>query len=336
MLTFIKRHLLTVLAIFSVASLIYLTYKTIDTTYEDVRSVRIYTNDSMFVESRFKDRIDFYESSLKALASNRLLSDYVIDGRNKAAVQGLFLHIKKSLPDLFQIRFLDRHGMEKIRAEGQAISLYGEQARSYLTNEELLQDKSHKPYFKQFIKLEPYTIGLSPINLNRDHGKITLPKEPTIRMGIPIYGDKQSVQGVVILNVSLRYLFKRLVQSTLYNISLSDGEGRYLFHYDTRYGLTGDDFDYSVRDAFPLQYETILGSSRYESANVYSRKIQGFENGQQMILMLERKEQPVGFITLLQNDNLVMISSLLTVVIVGLLIFLTKIKRRRDEKHTDS
>ena len=73
-----------------------------------------------------------------------------------------------------------------------------------------LQAKGNRDYFQAISELKYELIYVSEINLNREHGIIVYPFEPTYRIGVPVF-DGDGVQfGMVVLNFDAAQLFEAL------------------------------------------------------------------------------------------------------------------------------
>jgi len=324
MLSFLVKNILHVLVVIVVMILFYISYMTFTEVYENTNNKYVYGSAIDTIEKRFTERIDFYRMSLKALVKNKSVATYASEGKNIEDVEELFVHMKNSLPDLFQIRYLDNTGMEKIRVDGEASSLFGDKSQVRVRDKNGLQNKSKKQYFKDFIDLAPYKIGLSEINLNKDFGRVTLPKQPTLRMGIAVYGETFEPQGVIIFNVSLRYIFNRLVDSNLYDVHIVDNQGNFILHHDSQYGLIGENQNYKLQDEYPQIYQKILNSNEYISHTIFSKKIQNLDNSQELILFLSKQKKEIGWMQIIQNKNLVVIFMIITFILIVLLISIGK------------
>lgn len=275
-------------------------------------------------EREFTNLIYTYTTSIKSLRENPYLYSYIVNNNYEKLSQEIFLHNKKSLPLFFQIRYLDKNGDEKIRVDGDTIELYKNEAKSQITPKNKLQNKANKDYFKKFIKLSPGEVGYSRINLNKDNGVITLPKEPTLRIGMALYGDKQKPQGVIIYNVSLRYFFIHLAQSLQYNFMMIDKKGKFLVHYDKKYGLLGDKSDYWLRDEFPNEYTNILNNDRYETKSLFSSHIGQFENTQDIKMILTLKPNNVNGIYRWIIDNIIFVLFIFAFILLPIIKYIIK------------
>lgn len=99
-----------------------------------------------------------------------------------------------------------------------------------------LQQKGARDYFKAIAKLTQNEIYISDINLNRENGEVSLPIEPTLRMGIPIYQNDSSLFGELVLNFSMQnwlaIFSKTPTQNSRIQSYLMNTDGAYLAHPD--------------------------------------------------------------------------------------------------------
>nr|CRH06945.1 putative Diguanylate cyclase/phosphodiesterase with PAS/PAC sensor(S) [Candidatus Magnetococcus massalia] len=65
-----------------------------------------------------------------------------------------------------------------------------------------LQSKGHRRYYKEAIKLAAGTVYYSHLNLNREHGKLSFPPRPTLRLATPVYLQGQP-SGLLIINLNV-------------------------------------------------------------------------------------------------------------------------------------
>lgn len=92
-----------------------------------------------------------------------------------------------------QLRLLDRHGHETIRANYNNGS-------PVLARSDELQNKGDSYYFKKTIGLKRQEIYLSPLDLNMEHGRIEQPLKPTIRLAMPSFDPGGEKIGVMVIN----------------------------------------------------------------------------------------------------------------------------------------
>lgn len=127
-----------------------------------------------------------------------------------------------------QIRLIDTDGQEIVRINNQ-------DGKSVIVENERLQLKSNRYYFRESLQLDRNEIYISPFDLNVEYGKIQIPLKPVIRFGTPVFNSSGDKVGVLILN----YLGKRLLnnfRTATSNISehimLLNHEGYWLSHSD--------------------------------------------------------------------------------------------------------
>ncbi|MEB0134723.1 diguanylate cyclase [Actimicrobium sp. CCC2.4] len=151
--------------------------------------------------------------------------------RHEAKLQEVFASMLKSRIDYVQIRLIGvaGFGREVIRVDrtGAGIELIG--------NDDL-QEKGHLPYFFEAAKVAAGEFYFSKISLNRERHWQAGVDMPTLRIASPVRGSDGKVFGIVIVNVDLDRLFKRIRSNLPRNIDLvlTNDEGDYLIHPDQR------------------------------------------------------------------------------------------------------
>ncbi len=101
-----------------------------------------------------------------------------------------------------QIRLLDINGYEIIRIN----NLDGV---SIIVQQQQLQNKSNRYYFRDSLSRERNEIYISPFDLNIEHGMIQKPLNPVIRFGTPVFNSSGKKVGVIVLN----YMGNRLLNN---------------------------------------------------------------------------------------------------------------------------
>ncbi len=124
-----------------------------------------------------------------------------------------------------QVRFLGSDGKEVVRVDfdGKTASIIPEGK---------LQNKSTSSYFQNTMKLNAREVYISPLNLNKEKGKVQIPHKPVIRYAIPIFDGSGRKQGIVVLNVlAVNFLseYKKTVDGNIY---LINSDGYYLAYPD--------------------------------------------------------------------------------------------------------
>ncbi len=136
---------------------------------------------------------------------------------NKDITEHMFLSIIKAFPEVFQLRYIDLNGDEKIRVEkikNNYIMVTGDQ----------LQNKKHRYYFKDTLEKNEGELWYSKLDLNIEHNKIVKPIQPTLRIGTPVILDNKK-QGILIINVNIDYFLTKFIKSSSYQICIVDKDG---------------------------------------------------------------------------------------------------------------
>ncbi len=172
----------------------------------------------------------------------------------------------------YKLRFINTKGLEQITIR------YNRKNGSVLTEpQENLQDKRHRDYFLEPMKLGSEDIFLSAMNLNEEHGKIEKPHVPVLRFARPVFGDNNVRYGVAVLNVYADFFLERIGKNIeekrkRYLVSAS---GEYFYHPQGKaWGhLLGEQSGFQVD--FPEIFAKMQGQER--GAFTYEQKIIGFE-----------------------------------------------------------
>jgi len=196
-------------------------------------------------ESLFKvmrDKINHSEAAmvremddLKRLLS--IVADYVsggeesrgtifAEGKSKTAYEKNMILLSEMLKDITQFRYIDETGMEIIRVERKR-----RDSEVTLINKEKLQNKSHRYYFKEAMKLEKGDVWISDLDLNIEFQLIEVPHKPVIRIAAPVFNNGER-KGIVIVNYFADYFLDDFRSLDFVDIFLSDERGNYIFHPD--------------------------------------------------------------------------------------------------------
>lgn len=202
-------------------------------------------------------------SDMKILASFTELKE-ALDSNKQTAWD----HLAKDYKMFFsekriydQIRFIDKSGMEKLRVNNSA-------NHPVIVPADKLQNKKHRYYFKDSIKLPKGGYFISPLDLNIEHNKVELPIKPMIRFATPVFDSSESKRGIVIIN----YLAQNLLDSyerahndplstpTIGNLMLLNRQG-YWLHSDEPEKSWGfmfeDKRDLTFANQFPQEWKKI-------------------------------------------------------------------------------
>lgn len=148
-----------------------------------------------------------------------------------------------------QIRYLDIKGNEVIR-------INFNDGVPTIVPKEALQNKLHRYYFDEVLRLGCRKIYVSPLDLNIEHGQIEIPFKPMIRIATAIFDESGTKQGVVIINYLAHYLLDGL---ELFNLNSG-----------TNYMLINSTGEFLYNRAKPeLEFAFMFDASK--SATIYSQ-----------------------------------------------------------------
>lgn len=168
-------------------------------------------------------KINRLKNDLIALKQSETFKKYLESDTNKEASE-LFSLMINSDKDIYQLRFLDSNGNEKIRFERDNIS-----SPVIKIEDKDLQNKASRYYFNEIKNIKKDTIWFSRVDLNEEYGKIEKPFIPTLRMGVPIYYN-EVFKGVLIMNVFFENTINNLVNSPFFNISIYNKDGEFIYN----------------------------------------------------------------------------------------------------------
>ncbi len=144
--------------------------------------------------------------------------------------QSIFISMLRNKPEYLKLRFIDKSGQEKIvvgREGKNIVALSGKQ----------LQNKAHRVYFKETLKLAKGSVYLSEINLNREHGEISEPYLEVLRSSAPVYNEVTGeVAGLLLITAEVGHELRE-IQSEFHfensNLYITNDRGGYLLHPDS-------------------------------------------------------------------------------------------------------
>ena len=188
------------------------------------------------------------------------------DWEHRLAVN--FRESLKHKPSYLQMRFIGvaDGGRELVRVDRN-----GPNASIRIVPDGQLQPKARTGYFRRAINREAGSVYISPINLNREQGKIQTPRTPVIRAAIPVRAGSGEVFGVVVINYGLNDIFRSLseVPNPQHRYYLANSMGAYLLHPSADYAF---DFEFgeprlATRD-FPIIADILRGATKQASLAV--------------------------------------------------------------------
>ncbi len=143
-------------------------------------------------------------------------------------LETIFQSMLESKKDYIQIRYIgvNNNGRELVRVDRK-----GDKIIRTLTKD--LQEKGEEPYVKQALTMPTNIPYFSPVNLNREHGKIQTPHLPVIRTIVPIKDEKTNqFFGLIVINAAYKSILSTVLENLKINrdLYLINENGDYL-HY---------------------------------------------------------------------------------------------------------
>ena len=148
---------------------------------------------------------------------------FVDDNGAKQVEDDLFSYMKASA-SLDQVRLINVEGHEVIR-----VNYHG--GAPTVVTKEALQQKGHRYYISEIMKLQSGEFYISTLDLNKEHGEVEIPHKPVIRFGMGVY-DQQGIRvGSIIANYLANEMLGILKKSGALSsgdFMLLNGDGYYL------------------------------------------------------------------------------------------------------------
>ncbi|VAX07908.1 hypothetical protein MNBD_ALPHA03-304 [hydrothermal vent metagenome] len=170
-------------------------------------------------------------------------------GQWESRLAAIFIELMKRKAPYDKIRFIDKSGQEIIvvgREKGQIVSIKTPD----------LQNKAHREYFSETLKLPPESVYLSEMNLNREYGKVSVPHMEVMRAATPVFDfDTGLVAGVLVLTVDVSHELleiQRNIKGAGREIYITNDKGEYLLHPDGDKDFAFDlGHDYNIQQDIP-------------------------------------------------------------------------------------
>ena len=127
----------------------------------------------------------------------------------------------------YRFRLITADGLEFVRAEQTANG-------PRIVPDAELQQKGQSDAFRETMKLAAGQVHVSPIDLNKEFGRIETPPVPVVRVATPLFLPDGERFGILIITLDLRPLFRRIRAQAPLNgdIRIINESGEYLLHPD--------------------------------------------------------------------------------------------------------
>ncbi len=174
---------------------------------KNVSNDLFYLRDSTALRTMIGDGVGEVD---RGLARQKLEEDFLAFSRHKKIYH--------------QVRFLDVSGMEIVRVDRN-------RDESAIVAHDRLQNKKQRYYFADTAELTNGQLMISPLDLNRERGKVEKPLRPVIRYGTPVYDKNNQFRGIVLFNVMAdKFLELTRKKSGREQILFIDNDGYYYSH----------------------------------------------------------------------------------------------------------
>jgi len=174
--------------------------------------------------------INSIKTDLNIVAIHSQFNEYFNTG-DKDSLQELsleYLELSNAKKIYDQIRYINEYGMEEIRINYQ-------DGHALIVDDDDLQDKKNRYYFKDALSLKYGEIFVSPFDLNIENGLIERPIKPMLRFAQPVFDLSGTKKGIVIIN----YLGQHLLDG-MDNFFLRE-KGQLMMYNQDGYLLKGVD-----------------------------------------------------------------------------------------------
>jgi len=199
--------------------------------------------ESRLVSVRLQDILDSVQRDVVFIANSPSLTDLtsILDDSSTAPEQTAAGRVARNrLQDMFAAMVFNHPWYAQIRLVGMAdkgreiVRVDQGVHGIYRVPDNELQQKGSRKYFKDALEEPPGKVFWSAIELNREHGKLTVPDQPVLRAAIPVAGKYGTPVGIVIINVDIRRVFDaaREVLSPDISLYIANQSGDYLYHPD--------------------------------------------------------------------------------------------------------
>lgn len=148
-------------------------------------------------------------------------------GPEQSPAHRLFWEVFHEQPTYLQLRLIDIEGRERFRLERPGAGAEGREVPV-----EQLQDKGQRAYVRDAFATPEDQVFFSRVGLNREHGEITTPPTPVLRVALRARAAGRPV--IIIINIDLRPTLGaiRLQPDEAHKLMVFDDRGNFLVHPD--------------------------------------------------------------------------------------------------------
>lgn len=243
----IKNKLLLVLIIVTLVPAIliggYSLYSTSKVLRDNVLASHI--NKVKLIQERIQSLLSGVDSDIFLLRDDNALHLYLssTESEGSRTKRLLLSNLRSSLKkfsekkNLYQqVRFIDTNGQEVVRIDRQ-------NGVSKNISDTKLQNKASRYYVSEALDLDKDEVFISRFDLNREHGEIVKPYQPSLRYAAPVFDDDNVLRGIIVLNVDGNQILNIIKEQNKPGESMMfvDREGYYYYHPDKEKTWGGKD-----------------------------------------------------------------------------------------------
>ena len=141
----------------------------------------------------------------------------------KKRLSTIFEHFVQNKKHIMQVKYIGSKGQVFVRVDAN-----GKNAK-VLTFSDNLTNQSQKAFFKQTKQLKSGEIYVSPMELNKQNGKVERPFKPVLRFATPVFDEKtNSFKGMIVIKVFADSILTPLKDSTSHSAFLLNKDGYFL------------------------------------------------------------------------------------------------------------
>lgn len=226
-------------------------------------------NKSTERENLIDSFLNVSKEKLFSLRNSKYFIEYLKGNNNEAFINELFYIYSKSNANFFQLRYIDKNGIEKVR-----IDRNHKNTEPYINSKDKLSNKSNRYYFIDSKSKELEKVWFSAVDLNIENKKVQIPYVPTLRAILPIEQNGE-FGGILIINYFMDDFISTFSNTPLYDMILSNKYGETIYHYQLNGKVWGNSLshNYKISKDFPREYNKILSNNYLKTDYFVSKKL---------------------------------------------------------------
>lgn len=169
-------------------------------------------------------RLASVKQDVTALAEGPTMRNHLRADTPDGDLVARFVTLMRTHEDYFQIRLVDQAGRETVRVDRR-------EDRIVVVPEGDLQDKAPRYYVREVLRREAGEVYVSPLDLNRENGRLERPVRPTLRVAAPLFDAEGHRRGGVIVNVEGGDILPPARVGNL-RFLIANAQGEFLLHPD--------------------------------------------------------------------------------------------------------